>query len=194
MLLDIEINKLYNYDFYGCKDKKEKLLKSLKSLDLELESFGVFNLIDQKISSFNIQDKNIQNIQNINKFNIDDVLIESNIWLHSQLNSLFHSRYSRQSRYLFKDGSMTPELPAHYKFDQLIAANFGYKSDNSLFVPIWSNTIRISKNTAELVYFPSPEQTKTLLSLNINNYIVKNIHVQDIFDVLVDKLPAFRSS
>ena len=191
MLLDIEINKLYNYDFYGCKDKKEKLLKSLKSLDLELESFGVFNLIDQKISSFNIQDKNIQNI---NKFNIDDVLIESNNWLHSQLDSLFQSKYSRQSRYLFKDGSMTPELPAHYKFDQLIAANFGYKSDNSLFVPIWSNTIRISKNTAELVYFPSPEQTKTLLSLNINNYIVKNIHVQDIFDVLVDKLPAFHSS
>jgi len=191
MLLDVEINKLYNYDFYGCKDKKEKLLKSLKSLDLELESFGVFNLIDQKISSFNIQDKNIQNI---NKFNIDDVLIESNNWLHSQLDSLFQSKYSRQSRYLFKDGSMTPELPAHYKFDQLIAANFGYKSDNSLFVPIWSNTIRISKNTAELVYFPSPEQTKTLLSLNINNYIVKNIHVQDIFDVLVDKLPAFHSS
>ena len=191
MLLDVEINKLYNYDFYGCKDKKEKLLKSLKSLDLELESFGVFNLIDQKISSFNIQDKNIQNI---NKFNIDDVLIESNNWLHSQLDSLFQSKYSRQSRYLFKDGSITPELPAHYKFDQLIAANFGYKSDNSLFVPIWSNTIRISKNTAELVYFPSPEQTKTLLSLNINNYIVKNIHVQDIFDVLVDKLPAFHSS
>lgn len=191
MLLDVEINKLYNYDFYGCKDKKEKLLESLKSLNLELESFGVFNLIDQKISSFNIQDKNIQNI---NKFNIDDILIESNNWLHSQLDSLFHSRYSRQSRYLFKDGSMTPELPAHYKFDQLIAANFGYKSDNSLFVPIWSNTIRISKNTAELVYFPSPEQTKTLLSLNINNYIVKNIHVQDIFDVLVDKLPAFHSS
>lgn len=194
MLLDIEINKLYNYDFYGYKDKKEKLLKSLKSLDLELESFGVFNLIDQKISSFNIQDNNIQNIQNINKFNIDDVLIESNNWLHSQLDSLFQSKYSRQSRYLFKDGSITPELPAHYKFDQLIAANFGYKSDNSLFVPIWSNTIRISKNTAELVYFPSPEQTKTLLSLNINNYIVKNIHVQDIFDVLVDKLPAFHSS
>jgi len=191
MLLDVEINKLYNYDFYGCKDKKEKLLKSLKSLDLELESFGVFNLIDQKISSFNIQDNNIQNI---NKLNIDDVLIESNIWLHSQLDSLFYSKYSRQSRYLFKDGSITPELPAHYKFDQLIAANFGYKSDNSLFVPIWSNTIRISKNTAELVYFPSPEQTKTLLSLNINNYIVKNIHVQDIFDVLVDKLPTFHSS
>jgi hypothetical protein len=89
---------------------------------------------------------------------------------------------------------VTPELPAHYKFDQLIAAKLGYKSDNSLFVPIWSNTIRISKNTAELIYFPTPEQTKTLLSLNINNYIVKNIHVQDVFDELVDKLPAFHSS
>ena len=191
MLLDVEINKLYNYDFYGCIDKKEKLLNSLKSLDLELESFGVFNLIDQKISSFNIQNNNIQNI---NKFNIDDVLIESNNWLHSQLDSLLHSKYSRQSKYLFKNGSVTPELPAHYKFDQLIAAKLGYKSDNSLFVPIWSNTIRISKNTAELIYFPTPEQTKTLLSLNINNYIVKNIHVQDIFDELVDKLPAFHSS
>ena len=171
MLLDVEINKLYNYDFYGCIDKKEKLLNSLKSLDLELESFGVFNLIDQKISSFNIQDINIQNI---NKFNIDDVLIESNNWLHSQLDSLLNSKYSRQSKYLLKNGSVTPELPAHYKFDQLIAAKLGYKSDNSLFVPIWSNTIRISKNTAELVYFPTPEQTKTLLSLDINNYIVKN--------------------
>ena len=190
MLLDVEINKLYNYDFYGCLDKKEKLLNSLKSLDLELESFGVFNLIDQKISSFNIQDVNIQNI---NKVNIDSLLNESNDWLHSELNSSLHSKYSRQSKYLFKDGKITPELPAHYKFDQLIAAKLGYKSDNTLFVPIWSNTIRIFKNSAELLYIPTADQIKTLLNLNIDTYIVKKMHVQDIFDEQIDKLPVFHS-
>lgn len=189
MLLDVEINKLYNYDFYGKKELKEKLLQSLKSLDLEIESFGVFNLIDQKISSFKTSD---EFIQNVNKFNIDHIVKETNQEI--QLNNFLTTHFSNNSKYLLSDGSITPDLPAHYKFDQLIAAKLGYKSNNILFVPKWSNTIRIFKNTAELIYFPNNQQIKSLLDLNIENFIVNENIVHDIFDKRINRLPIFHTA
>ena len=188
MFLEAQIYKFFSYDYHNSTQRKNKARRELHDLASDIEIYKIFDIIDEKIQSL---PKHHHNLQSVVKVNIDKMLLEEDQWIKSNIKDLSQILYSRNSRYLFSNGDITLNLPAHYKFDELIAAKLGCSFDRKLFVPDWSNTIRIYGNSAELRYQPTGPQTKKLIDLNIKSFFYKNNHFTDIFDEIVDNMPRF---
>lgn len=188
MFLETQIYKYFNYDFHNSSKRKEEARRELHDLASNIQIYKIFDLIDEKISSLPILYSSLQsNLQT----NIDNILLEEDLWIKSKVSDLKSIKYSRNSKYLFSNGEVTLDLPAHYKFDELIAARLGCNSHKKIFIPEWSNTIRIYGNSAVLKYKPTAAQTEKLLELEINNFFYKERYFTDVFDELVDKIPKF---
>lgn len=188
MFLETQIYKYFNYDFHNNTKRKNEARCKLHDLASDFEIYKIFDLIDEKINTLPIYN---QFFQSNFKTNIDDILLEEDRWIKSHINNLLQIKYSRNSKYLFSNGVTTLDLPAHYKFDELIGARLGFKSNKKIFVPVWSNTIRIYGNSAELQFQPTGAQVEKLLDMKINSYFYKDRYFNDIFDKIVDKIPKF---
>jgi hypothetical protein len=188
MFLEVQIYKFFSYDYHNSTQRKNKARSELHDLTSDIEIYKIFEIIDDKVHSLK---KTHASIKDLPKSDIEKILLEEDQWIKSNINNLSQILYSRNSRYLFSNGDITLNLPAHYKFDELIAAKLGCSFDRKLFVPEWSNTIRIYGNSAELRYQPTGSQTKKLIDLNIKSFFYKNNHFTDIFDEIVDKMPRF---
>ena len=104
---------------------------------------------------------------------------------------------NRNSIYIFENGTKTPQLPSHYKFDRtllsLMDINPNSLEKGKLIVPFYSNTIRVFYNTAVLVYKPTIEQIKELIKLDIKFFSTKKHNdIYDIFDDRIQNLQYFR--
>lgn len=188
MFLETQIYKYFNYDYHNSLNRKQEARRELHDLAFDIEIYKIFEIIDDKVHSLK---KPHSSIKDLPKTNIEKFLNEEDEWIKSNINNLLPLNFSRNSRYIFSNGEVTLNLPAHYKFDELIAARLGCTFDKKLFVPEWSNTIRIYGNTAELKYQPTGLQTQKLLDLKIQNYFYKDRHFTDIFDEIVDRIPKF---
>ena len=188
MFLETQIYKYFNYDFHNCSKRKNEARRVLHDLASDIEIYKIFDLIDEKIKTFPIYDHFLQS--NF-KTNIDDIILEEDKWIKSNINDLLQIKYTRNSRYLFSNGEITLNLPAHYKFDELIAARLGFRSNKKIFVPTWSNTIRIYGNSAEIKFQPTGAQTEKLLDLKIQSFFYNDRYFDNIFDTIVDKIPKF---
>ena len=189
-MIEAQLYKMILYDFHGRSDRKLKSYEKYGEYFAPFEIYHVFRIIDQKINTLPIH----SSFENLNKSNIDDILIEENNWIKQNIDIFSQIKYSRNSKYLFWNGDITLDLPAHYKFDQLIAARLGCKIQKTLFVPQWSNTIRLYNQSAELFYQPTGPQVEKLLSLDIKEFIYKDVIFHDIFDRIVDKIPKFQKT
>lgn len=177
MFIDIFLAELFNADHNFDLQTKDSMLKKLKDLRIDNEIYQSFLLLDDFSTKFEDLDTSV---------NVLTQYLSDNIKSKNGAN--------RNSIYLFENGQTTPQLPSHYKFDRAIAKSLNWELEinkNNLFIPYKTNTIRIYLNTAVIVYKPSIDQLKTLLSLGIKSFVVNNFHMNDIFDDRIEKLPIF---
>jgi hypothetical protein len=177
MFIDIFLAELFKADHNFDLGTKNSMLEKLYDLRIDNEIYQSFVLLDEFSLKFEDLDTSVK-------------------VLTQYLNDNIKSKYgaNRNSIYLFEDGISTPQLPSHYKFDRTIAKSMNWKTEidkNNLFIPYKTNTIRIYTNTAVIIHKPSVDQIKTLLSLGIKSFVVKDFHTNDIFDNRIEKLPIF---
>jgi hypothetical protein len=191
MFIDVLVAKLIEADHQNDLRTKTDLLNSLKKRKQDseiLESFLLLNTYDNNYEYENVSNYLINNnnkissiVQNITQ---DLKCIQNNCGLN------------RNSIYLLEDGSITPQLPSHYKFDRAVAnilkINPISVDKNNLIVPHHSNTIRIYLDIAVIKYKPSILQIKSLEKLNIKKFDVNNLICFDMFDKMIENLPVFK--
>jgi hypothetical protein len=177
MFVDVFLAELFNADHNFDLQTKDSMLEKLYDLRIDNEIYQSFVLLDDFSLKFEDLDASVK------------VLTQ---YLTDNIKS--KNGANRNSIYLFEDGHLTPQLPSHYKFDRAIAKSMNWQIEidkNNLFIPYKTNTIRIYLNTAVIVYKPTVEQIKTLLSLGIKSFVIGEFHTDDIFDNRIEKLPIF---
>ena len=90
--------------------------------------------------------------------------------------------YSRNSRYLFSNGDITLNLPAHYKFDLLFRKKMNMELTKELIVPEITNTIRILFDIALIKYLPTTKQIQYLSNSDIRIFRTTAGDYDSIFD------------
>ena len=177
MFIDIFLAELFKADHNFDLETKNSMLEKLYDLRIDNEIYQSFVLLDEFSLKFEDLDTSIKVLT---QYMVDNIKSKNGA--------------NRNSIYLLEDGHLTPQLPSHYKFDRAIAKSMNWKIEidkNNLFIPYKTNTIRIYMNTAVIIHKPSVDQIKTLLSLGIKSFVVKEFHTHDIFDSRIEKLPIF---
>lgn len=186
MFIDIKIAQLIEADYNFDINTKNNILNSLESLRIDNEIYQSFLLLD----SFNKSDYSSQLFQRINLDKMNELL--------ECLKTIKPTKnLNRNSIYIFENGTKTPQLPSHYKFDRtllsLMDINPNSLEKGKLIVPFYSNTIRVFYNTAVLVYKPTVDQIKELIKLDIRFFSTKKYNdIYDIFDDRIQNLQPFR--
>lgn len=191
MLFDVYVAKLIEADHSNDSKVKSDLINSLTKKKKDSEILESFLFLDNFINDYIY--KNIQSYLKSNTNNVSYIVKQLNDKMSCLKND---NGLNRNSLYLLEDGSITSQLPSHYKFDRAIAnilkINPSSVDKNNLIVPKYSNTIRIYLEYAVLEYLPTVQQIQTLEKINIKKFYVKDTLVFDIFDIIVEKLPVFK--
>ena len=191
MYLDIAIAKLIEADHSNNIDEKDDLLSYLKQYEHKSEILKNFIFLD------NIKSENkYTNFDDYLKYNQNNVnSLVQNLINDMSINDL-NTGLNRNSIYISNNGTISTQLPSHYKFDRAVASLLNIHplsvDKNTLIVPKYSNTIRIYLEFAVLEYKPNIEQILSFEKLNIKKYCIKDHIVDNVFDPLVDNLPIFK--
>ena len=189
--LNVMVAKLVEADHFNDTLTKNDLLQQLRKSSYQSSILNAFIELDTLNFDHTCETIDDYLINNENKIpEVVEFVIQA--ILSPNINEGLH----RNSLYLSENGLLSSQLPSHYKFDRAVAnilrVNSSIINKDNLFVPIYSNTIRIYLEFAVLEYQPTIYQIKTLEKINIKKYYIKDQIVDNIFDPLVKKLPIFK--